>query len=233
MIELARSIGQQHAAWTLPADGPSAVRAVFDQLSKDYPKSDEEMIDWYRQTAFRLVEYARKTGMFDVPADYKLDVIETPPPLDASIDGAAYYPAPPFKNSGVGRFYVTPTHNDTAALASEQSRGAGGPVGARGFPRSRLVLQGHDAVARPHLAGPLAHARRGRGLVVDVGRLDAGRRLGTLRRSADGRAADRTRRMASTRRRSGSISCRASCIAICACASTPASTPAGCRTTRR
>jgi hypothetical protein len=65
------------------------VRAVFDELSKDYPKSDAEMISWYRDTAFRLVDYARKTGIFDVPADYKLEVVETPPPLRASIDGAS------------------------------------------------------------------------------------------------------------------------------------------------
>ena len=67
----------------------------------------------------------RKTGIFDVPADYKLEVVETPPPLRASIDGAAYYPAPPFKNSGVGRFYVTTTDNNIAASAIKQPRGAG------------------------------------------------------------------------------------------------------------
>jgi uncharacterized protein (DUF885 family) len=136
MIDLAREIGKQHN-WTLPAEGQAAVRFVFDQLSGDYPKSDAEMVDWYRQSAFRLVEYARKTGIFDVPADYKLEVTETPPPLQASIDGAAYYPAPPFKNSGIGRFYVTPTHNDQAAL-KENNRAALADLAAHeGFP-------GHD-----------------------------------------------------------------------------------------
>jgi uncharacterized protein (DUF885 family) len=136
MIDLARQIGSQRN-WTLPADGPQAVRFVFDQLSKDYPKSDAEMVDWYRQAAFRLVDYARKTGIFDVPADYKLEVVETPPPLQASIDGAAYYPAPPFKNSGIGRFYVTPTHNDDAAL-KDNNRAALADLSAHeGFP-------GHD-----------------------------------------------------------------------------------------
>jgi hypothetical protein len=91
MIELAREIGRARK-WPLPSDGPAAVRAVFDQLSKDYPKSDAEMVSWYRDAAQRLVAYGRKTGMFDIPADYKLDVVETPPPLQASIDGAAYYP---------------------------------------------------------------------------------------------------------------------------------------------
>jgi len=151
MIELARSIGQQHAAWKLPADGPSAVRTVFDQLSKDFPKSDEEMIDWYRQTAFRLVEYGRKTGMFDVPADYKLDVTVTPPPLEASVDGAAYYTAPPFKNNGVGRFYVTPTHNDKAALAANNRAALADLAAHEGFPghdwNFKVMAQSRDRIS--------------------------------------------------------------------------------------
>jgi uncharacterized protein (DUF885 family) len=136
MIALAREIGAAHK-WPLPADGGAAVRAVFDQLSKDYPKSDTEMVAWYRDAAFRLVDFTRKTGLFDVPADYKLDVTETPAPLQASIDGAAYYPAPPFKNSGVGRFYVTPTHNDVAALQSNNRAAIADLSAHEGFP-------GHD-----------------------------------------------------------------------------------------
>ncbi len=136
MIELARSIGARRG-WPVPADGASAVRAVFDELSKDYPRSDTEMVAWYRDAAFRLVEYGRRTGVFDVPADYSLDVVETPPPLQASIDGAAYYPAPPFKQSGVGRFYVTPTHNDRAALQSNNRAALADLAAHEGFP-------GHD-----------------------------------------------------------------------------------------
>jgi len=136
MIALAREIGAKHG-WTLPEDGSEAVRYVFDQLGQDYPKSDAEMVGWYRDAAFRLVDYSRKTGLFDVPTDYKLDVVETPPPLRASIDGAAYYPAPPFKETGVGRYYVTPTDNDVAAL-KENNRAALADLSAHeGFP-------GHD-----------------------------------------------------------------------------------------
>lgn len=136
MIELAREIGKVHN-WQLPAEGPAAVRAVFDELSKDYPKSDAEMISWYRDAAFRLIDSARKSGIFDVPADYKLDVTETPPPLRASIDGAAYYPAPPFKTTGVGRFYVTPTDNDVAALKANNRSALADLSAHEGFP-------GHD-----------------------------------------------------------------------------------------
>ena len=136
MIEIAREIGARRG-WTLPADGPSAVRAVFDELAKDSPRSDAEMIGWFRDAAFRLVDYGRGVGLFDIPADYRLDVVETPPPLQSSIDGAAYYPAPPFKKTGVGRFYVTPTHNDQAALMASNRAAIADLSAHEGFP-------GHD-----------------------------------------------------------------------------------------
>jgi uncharacterized protein (DUF885 family) len=150
MIALAQQIGKEKG-WTLPADGPAAVRAVFDQLSKDAPASDEEMVGWYRDTAFRLVQFARDTGLFDVPADYKLEVVETPPPLQASIDGAAYYPAPPFKTSGVGRFYVTPTGNDPAALRSNNRAALADLAAHEGFPGHdwyfKYLTQARDAIS--------------------------------------------------------------------------------------
>lgn len=150
MVDLARQIGQAKG-WSLPADGPAAVRAVFDQLSKDYPKSDVEMVSWYRDAAFRLVEFARKTGLFDVPADYKLEVVETPPPLRVSIDGAAYYPAPPFKATGVGRYYVTPTGNDQAALQSNNRASLAYLSAHEGFPGHdwyfKVLTQARESVA--------------------------------------------------------------------------------------
>ncbi|HZG51301.1 MAG TPA: DUF885 domain-containing protein, partial [Pyrinomonadaceae bacterium] len=137
MIALAREIGRRKAM-QLPESGEAAVLAVFDELGQDYPKSDAEMVKWYEEAAFRLVEYGRKSGVFDVPADYKLEVVETPPPLRASIDGAAYYPAPPFKTSGVGRFYVTTSGRDDEAVLRENNRASLADLAAHeGFP-------GHD-----------------------------------------------------------------------------------------
>jgi uncharacterized protein (DUF885 family) len=135
MIELAHRIGARRGM-RLPA-GERAVRLVFDELSKDYPKSDAEMVAWYREASFRLVDYGRRTGLFDVPADYKLEVVETPPPLRAAIDGAAYYPAPPFKQSGVGRFYVTPTDNNEELLKTNNRAALADLAAHEGFP-------GHD-----------------------------------------------------------------------------------------
>jgi uncharacterized protein (DUF885 family) len=114
------------------------VRAVLNELGKDYPKTDAEMVRWYEEAARRLVDYGRKSGVFDVPADYKLDVVETPPPLRAAIEGAAYYPAPPFKQSGVGRFYVTTSGNNDQGILKENNRAALADLSAHeGFP-------GHD-----------------------------------------------------------------------------------------
>jgi uncharacterized protein (DUF885 family) len=137
MIELAKQIATAHK-WKVPADGPEVVRIVFGKLSVDAPKNDAEMVERYRQTGVRLVDYARRTGLFAVPDDYRLDVTETPPPLRSGIDGAAYYPAPPFKNTGVGRFYVTPTDNDVVMLRQEHNSAAMADLAAHeGFP-------GHD-----------------------------------------------------------------------------------------
>src|SRR5205814_676903 len=77
-------------------DAAGATHAVFDFLARDHPSSDEEMVRWYHETAMRLVDFARKNDLFEIPADYRLEVTVTPPALESSIDGAAYSPAPPF-----------------------------------------------------------------------------------------------------------------------------------------
>jgi uncharacterized protein (DUF885 family) len=137
MIALARSIAaSQH--WSVPADGDAATLAVLERVSRDAPRDDTQMIQAYRRTGVRLVEYARRTHLFDVPADYQLEVTETPPPLRASIDGAAYYPAPVFKMTGIGRFYVTPTGDDQEQLQQVHNFAAMPDLAAHeGFP-------GHD-----------------------------------------------------------------------------------------
>jgi len=137
MIALAQQIAAAHG-WPAGADGEETVRTVFAQLSQNAPHNDAEMVEGYRKTGERLVAYARATGLFDVPADYRLEITVTPPPLRASIEGAAYYPAPPFKASGVGRFYVTPTGDDAAQLREQHNYAAMPDLAAHeGFP-------GHD-----------------------------------------------------------------------------------------
>jgi len=84
------------------AEKAAGVRAVMTYLSKDSPASDDELLRWYRETGERAVAYGREQSLFEIPAQYRLDVVPTPPVLRSAID-AAYYPAPPFMKSGVGR----------------------------------------------------------------------------------------------------------------------------------
>ncbi len=114
----------------------STTRAVIDHLAGDSPRNDDELFAWYRDTAARAVAYGREHRMFDVPDDYKLDILPTPPVLTNSID-AAYYMAPPFKKSGIGRFYLTPTGNDAAKLRLKNRASIADTAIHEGFP-------GHD-----------------------------------------------------------------------------------------
>ncbi|MEJ1962089.1 MAG: DUF885 domain-containing protein [Gammaproteobacteria bacterium] len=137
MAALATQIASTHQL-KIAADGHDAVAIVVEKLSGDAPKTDVQMLQNYVDVGRRLVDYARRTGLFAVPDDYKLDVTVTPPPLRSGVDGAAYYPAPPFKTTGVGRFYVTPTGDDIEQLKQQHNRYAIADLAAHeGFP-------GHD-----------------------------------------------------------------------------------------
>jgi uncharacterized protein (DUF885 family) len=116
--------------------GAATTRDVVNHLAKDSPRNDDELFAWYRETAARAVAYGREHNMFDMPADYKLDILPTPPVLRNSID-AAYYMAPPFKKSGVGRVYLTPTDNDPARLRQKNRASIADTAVHESFP-------GHD-----------------------------------------------------------------------------------------
>ena len=139
IFEVAEHVARE-AGLALPWNGDAAkrasTRAVMDHLSKDSPKNDDELFAWYREAGERAVAYGRTRQLFDIPEDYRLEVTPTPPVLRSSID-AVYYPAPPFKKSGVGRFYLTPTGNDPAALRLNNRASVATTAIHEGFP-------GHD-----------------------------------------------------------------------------------------
>jgi uncharacterized protein (DUF885 family) len=119
-----------------PEDRAWSIRRVLADIGGEYPANDIELLRWYRETGARAVAYGRDRGMFDVPADYQLQVVETPPVLRSTID-AVYYPAPPLKKSGIGRFYLTPTGNDPAGLRQHTRASVADTAIHEGFP-------GHD-----------------------------------------------------------------------------------------
>jgi uncharacterized protein (DUF885 family) len=139
MFEVAGEVSRQ-AQLALPfgtdAERRSSVRAVMAFLSNDSPANDDELFRWYREAGARAVAYGREHQMFDIPAEYRLDVMPTPPVLRSTID-AVYYPAPPFKRTGVGRFYLTPTENNPAALKLNNRASVADTAIHEGFP-------GHD-----------------------------------------------------------------------------------------
>jgi uncharacterized protein (DUF885 family) len=139
IYEVAQTVARE-ASLTIPfgttAEKNAGVRAVMDHLAGDAPRDDDELLQWYVDAGKRAVQYGRERGLFDIPADYRLDVHPTPPVLRSTID-AAYYPAPPFKKSGVGRFYLTPTGNDPAALKLNNRASVADTAIHEGFP-------GHD-----------------------------------------------------------------------------------------
>ncbi|HXW96630.1 MAG TPA: DUF885 domain-containing protein, partial [Gemmatimonadales bacterium] len=139
LFEVAEAVARD-AGLTLPfgseAERRASARAVMQNLSKDSPKNDDELFQWYREAGERAVEYGREQKLFEVPADYRLEVTPTPPVLRSTID-AAYYPAPPFKKTGVGRFYLSPTGNDPAALKLNNRASVADTAVHEGFP-------GHD-----------------------------------------------------------------------------------------
>ncbi|HET7473308.1 MAG TPA: DUF885 domain-containing protein [Candidatus Limnocylindrales bacterium] len=117
-------------------DRAESVAAVVRELGRDAPADDDERLAWYVATGRRAIEYGREQALFAIPDDYRLDVVPTPPLLRQTLE-AAYYPAAPLKPGGVGRFYLTPTGNDPAALAMNGRASIATVAVHEGFP-------GHD-----------------------------------------------------------------------------------------
>ncbi len=139
LFQVAEEAGREAGlslSWASDADRRISARAVMQALSKDAPVNDDQLFQWYRQAGERAVSYGRDQQLFDIPADYRLEVTATPPVLRSTID-AVYYPAPPFKKTGVGRFYLTPTGNDPATLRENNRASVATTAIHEGFP-------GHD-----------------------------------------------------------------------------------------
>lgn len=122
MIVLAKEIAAAHK-WQISANEHEVVGLVFYHLTVDAPKSDSEMLEAYEQVGKRLVAYARRTSLFNIPDEYELEVAETPPPLRSSFE-AAYFPSPPFKGVCTGRFFITPTGDDMELLRLQHNHSA-------------------------------------------------------------------------------------------------------------
>jgi uncharacterized protein (DUF885 family) len=137
--EVAREVARRRNLrldWSSPRASLLSVRRVMDDLAREYPRNDEEMFATYRRKALELVEYARLHGMFALPQDYRLEIVETPAMLESTLE-AAYYPAPAFKPQGIGRFYLTASHGALGVLKENNIHAVADLCAHEGFP-------GHD-----------------------------------------------------------------------------------------
>ncbi len=149
IVEAAREFSanaKMNLSFATPADRYSGVRQVMEFLARDAPRDDDQLLRWYREAGVRAVAYGREHGLFDIPAAYRLDVVETPPILRSAID-AVYYPAPPLKPGGTGRFYLTPTGNDQETLKLNNFASVATTAVHEGFP-------GHDWHFKYMIANP-------------------------------------------------------------------------------
>lgn len=106
MKELAKEISPDK---TLPE--------LMAELRADHPKNDEELLAAYRKTSERARDFVVKEGLFAIPNDYSINVIETPLGMRSHIGSAAYFPAPPLDASKKGVFLVTPSAGADGRLA--------------------------------------------------------------------------------------------------------------------
>jgi uncharacterized protein (DUF885 family) len=139
LFDVADEIGRRRSldlTFNTQTEQAASISAVIAELGKDAPADDDERLEWYVEAGRRAVAYGREHALFDIPDDYRLEVVPTPPLLRSAVE-AAYYPAAPLKPGGVGRFYLTPTGNDPAALAMNGRASIAAVAAHEGFP-------GHD-----------------------------------------------------------------------------------------
>ncbi len=71
----------------------------------------EDVLAYYRREVQAMRDVVEARGLMTVPAG-ELEVMETPPYLQAMLPGASYLPPPMYGRSRVGRFYLRPVPED-------------------------------------------------------------------------------------------------------------------------
>jgi uncharacterized protein (DUF885 family) len=98
-------------------DPSKSLPELMAALREDHPKDDAELMATYRAVAERARDFVVANKLFDIPADYRIGIIETPAAMRSAIGSAAYFPAPPLQAGKKGVFLVTPSGGDPKRLA--------------------------------------------------------------------------------------------------------------------
>lgn len=116
-LELAEKITAKMEALAKQIDPTKTLPQLMAELKTDHPKDDAELLSTYVSVSDRARDFVVANRLFAIPADYKINVIETPPGMRSAIGSAAYFPAPPLDASKKGVFLVTPSGGDPKRLA--------------------------------------------------------------------------------------------------------------------
>ncbi|MFA6028314.1 MAG: DUF885 domain-containing protein [Elusimicrobiota bacterium] len=107
------------------------------ELKKDHPADDAELLRTYAAVSDRARDFVISRGLFRLPADYRIQLIETPAGMRGSLASAAYFPAPPLDSGRKGVFLVTPSGGDQKRLSLHNNSRIPSTVVHEAFP-------GHD-----------------------------------------------------------------------------------------
>lgn len=116
--ELAGKITQRMEQLAKTIDPSLDLPALMAKLKLDHPADDAAMLDEYRRVSERARDFVVQNGIFNLPPNYMIKVIETPAGMRSSLATAAYFPAPPYEAGVKGVFLVTPTGDDHKRLAN-------------------------------------------------------------------------------------------------------------------
>ena len=98
-------------------DDRSDEAAVIDRLKSDHPATFGEALEAYRSVMLRARQHLIDHDIATVPADERIDVVETPEYLRNVVPFAAYFSPPKFDPSPKGIYIVTPSvGNDPNAM---------------------------------------------------------------------------------------------------------------------
>ena len=155
---------------TRRADEPT----VVDRIKNDHPATFAEALEAYRDVMLRARQHLIDRDIVTVPADERIEVIETPEYLRNVIPFAAYFEPPKFDRSRSGIYVVTPSvGNDPNAMREHNWALDQQHLDPRGVSRPPPPAVGRDAASLADAsAGGCARVRRGLG---DVQRADDAR----------------------------------------------------------
>jgi uncharacterized protein (DUF885 family) len=123
---------------------------VIDRLKSDHPATFTEALDAYREVMVRARQYLIDHGVATVPADERIDVIETPEYLRNVIPFAAYFSPPKFDPKPKGIYIVTPSvGNDPRAMREHNFSSISNTSIHEAYPGHHLQL--HVANSHPSL----------------------------------------------------------------------------------